>query len=123
MKRALLFALFGLSLLGCDKKPPEQSAVEMSDSESDSAEIARLEAEHPGLFLDPTPDQIAAATPLNNTICPTDGEKNGSMGAPVRVVYKGKVVDLCCGGCPMEFGSDPDHYLALAEANKGPEEK
>lgn len=123
MKRALLFALVGLSLVGCDKKPAEQPAVEMSDSdsESDSAEIARLEAEHPGLFLDPTPEQIAAATALNNTICPTDGEKNGSMGAPVRVVYKGKIVDLCCAGCPAEFGSDPDGYLALAEADKRPE--
>lgn len=121
MNRLLLLALAGLVFIGCDKKPAEQSTVEMSDSESDSAEIARLEAEHPGLFLDPTPEQIAAATPLNNKICPTDGEQNGSMGAPVRVVYKGKVVDLCCAGCPAEFGSDPDGYLALAEADKGPE--
>lgn len=121
MKRALLLAFAGLAFVGCDKKPAEQSVVEMSDTESDSAEIARLEAEHPGLILDPTPAQVAGAIPTGNRVSPTTGETIDSTIAAIPVIYKGKLVNLACASCIAEFGSDPDHYLALAEANKGPE--
>lgn len=114
MRHFAFAALATLSLLGCDKKSAQ------ADAGAPSA-VAALEAAHPGLFLRPTPAQLAAATPLHNPLCPTDGEKIGSMGPAVPVVYEGKVVDLCCSGCPAEFGADPDKYLALAEAGKGPE--
>jgi len=115
MRRLFILTLAAIALVACDKKT---ETSDMAGAESDSAAIANLEASHPGLFLKPTPAQVAAATPLHNPLCPTDGEKNGSMGAPVQVVYKGKVVDLCCSGCPAEFGADPDKFLALAEAGK-----
>jgi YHS domain-containing protein len=39
------------------------------------------------------------------------------MGPAVPVIYKGRVVDLCCPNCLVEFASDPDRYLAVAMAD------
>ena len=33
------------------------------------------------------------------------------------VVYKGRLVELCCGGCVAEFAKDPAKYLAIAQAD------
>jgi YHS domain-containing protein len=69
------------------------------------------------LVLKPTLAQLKAAKPVGNTLCPVSGEKvGGDMGKPVPVVYKGKVVNLCCGGCVKKFAADPAKYLAKAEA-------
>lgn len=78
---------------------------------------AAAASEHPDLQLHPTPEQVAAATPVGNRICPVSGDSLGSMGAPLHVVYKGKLVGLCCNGCPGAFGKDPDAMLAKAEAS------
>lgn len=69
------------------------------------------------LILKPTAEQIAKAHRVGNKHCPTDGEKLGSMGAPIPVIYKGELVELCCGGCPSEFAKDPAKYLAIAKAD------
>lgn len=68
----------------------------------------------------PTKEQLAKATPLNNTICPISKEKIGSMGAAVKVIYKGQIVNLCCMGCPADFAKDPEKYMksVLAEVAK-----
>jgi hypothetical protein len=68
-------------------------------------------------ILNPTAEQIAKAHRVGNKHCPTDGEKLGSMGAPIPVIYKGELVELCCGGCPSEFAKDPAKYLAIAKAD------
>ncbi|MEN9308644.1 MAG: hypothetical protein RL173_2576 [Fibrobacterota bacterium] len=108
-------ALVGL-LAACKKEgakccPAGQgdSAAAMSDSATDSAASE--------LFLDPSPEQIAKAHRVGNKHCPTDGEKLGAMGKPISVIYKGELVELCCAGCPKEFGNDPDKYLAIAKAD------
>ena len=61
----------------------------------------------------PTKEQLAKATPLNNTICPVSKEKIGNMGAAVPVIYKGKIVNLCCNGCPGDFAKDPEKYMKI----------
>lgn len=108
-------ALVGL-LAACKKEgakccPAGQgdSAAAMSDSATDSTVS--------DLVLDPSPEQIAKAHRVGNKHCPTDGEKLGSMGKPISVIYKGELVELCCAGCPKEFGNDPDKYLAIAKAD------
>jgi hypothetical protein len=44
---------------------------------------------------DPPDLDLAAA----QGVCPVTGKRLGSMGTPVRVVVKGRVVFLCCQGC------------------------
>lgn len=65
------------------------------------------------LILKPTKEQLAKASPLNNTICPITKEKIGSMGMAVPVIYKGKVVLFCCMGCPSEFAKNPAKYMKI----------
>jgi hypothetical protein len=104
-----LLAVFVFS--GCDKKTDD---VHHSGKAQGAATNSVAQAD---LFLHPTPEQVAAATPVGNRICPVSGDSLGSMGAPVQVVYKGKLVGLCCSGCPGNFGKDPDALLAKAEAS------
>jgi len=68
------------------------------------------------LVLKPTAAQLKAAKNVGNKICPVSGEKLGGMGKPVEVIYKGKIVNLCCGGCVKSFAKDPAKVLAKAEA-------
>lgn len=86
---------------------------------SDSTAVAGDSAATPdtSLVLKPTAEQIAAAHRVGNKHCPTDGEKLGSMGAPIPVIYKGELVELCCAGCPAEFAKDPAKYLTIAKAD------
>jgi hypothetical protein len=72
------------------------------------------------LVLKPTSEQLAKAVPARNIHCPTDGEKVGSMGPGVPVIYKGRSVLLCCANCPKAFAADPDKYLAVALADTLP---
>jgi len=81
---------------------------------SDSTKVA---APDTSLVLEPTAEQIAKAHRVGNKHCPTDGEKLGSMGAPVPVIYKGELVELCCSGCLTEFANDPAKYLTIAKAD------
>lgn len=67
------------------------------------------------LVLKPDAKRIAAAHAVGNKLCPVTGEEIGSMGKGPMVVYKGKAVQLCCGGCVKTFGKDPAKYLAIAE--------
>lgn len=103
-----LFALIAVS--GCDKKSDDVHHAPQAQGAAASSASAEL-------HLHPTPEQVAAATPVGNRICPVSGDSLGSMGAPLHVVYKGKLVGLCCNGCPGAFGKDPDAMLAKAEAS------
>jgi len=67
------------------------------------------------VILNPTKDQLAKATPLNNTICPITKEKIGAMGAGVPVIYKGQIINFCCGGCPATFAKDPEKYMKVVQ--------
>ena len=93
---------------GSCAKPPASAATTASASDS-------------SLVLKPTSEQLAKAVPARNVHCPTDGEKIGSMGIGVPVIYKGRSVILCCANCPKEFAADPDKYLAVALADTVPD--
>jgi hypothetical protein len=78
------------------------------------------------LVLKPTPAQIKAAVAVGNKECPVSHEAiGGEMGPGKTVVYKGKAVTLCCGGCVKKFAKDPAKFLAEAEgaAKTGGESK
>src|SRR5664279_1890007 len=110
---ALGILLAGILLPSCQDskgsraKPASNASVA---SKSDSS-----------LVLEPTPEQLAKAVPARNVHCPTDGEKIGSMGPGVPVIYKGRTVLLCCPACPKEFAADPAKYLAVALADTIPD--
>lgn len=67
------------------------------------------------LVLKPSAAQIKAAKALDNPECPVSQEANGSMGAGRTVIYQGKAVKLCCGGCVKKFAKDPAKFTAEAE--------
>ncbi|HEV3163932.1 MAG TPA: heavy metal-binding domain-containing protein, partial [Isosphaeraceae bacterium] len=53
-------------------------------------------------------DQALAAHQRN---CPVTGKPLGSMGTPVRLLFKGKTVFLCCEGCEDKFLKNPGKLL------------
>lgn len=65
------------------------------------------------LILKPSKEQLSKTTALNNKICPISKEKIGAMGAAVPVVYKGKIINLCCTGCSKDFAKDPAKYMKI----------
>jgi len=105
MSKLIFFLCLPLALFASCSSPAAKSASNA------------VPAPDPTLVLKPTPAQLAAARPVHNLHCPTDGEVIGSMGPAVPVIYKGRVVDLCCPNCLVEFASDPDRYLAVAMAD------
>jgi hypothetical protein len=73
------------------------------------------------LVLKPTAEQVKAAHPVGNKMCPVTGDEiGGSMGPGKTVIYKGQAVQLCCGSCVKKFAKDPDMYLAKAEKSAKP---
>ena len=54
-------------------------------------------------------DQLALY-PLKT--CPVSGEKLGSMGDPLDILYKNRLVRLCCKGCLKKFRKDPSKFIA-----------
>jgi Cu(I)/Ag(I) efflux system membrane fusion protein len=53
-----------------------------------------------------------AAIVKRQKICPVTGLVLGSMGKPLRETHAGRVVFLCCAGCPDKFRARPDYYVA-----------
>lgn len=49
-------------------------------------------------------------------VCIVGGEKLGSMGEPVSLIYQGQQVKFCCGGCQPEFEKDPVKFLKKLSA-------
>jgi YHS domain-containing protein len=48
--------------------------------------------------------------------CVVSGDKLGSMGDPVELVFAGRLVRLCCKGCVEDFEADPHTYLKKLDA-------
>lgn len=49
---------------------------------------------------------------------PVTDERLGSMGAPVKLMIKDKLVFICCGGYTKKAETDPDKTLAKIEELK-----
>ena len=46
------------------------------------------------------------------TKCPISGEDLGDMGKPIDLVYKNRLVRLCCKMCIKDFRKNPDKVIA-----------
>lgn len=44
--------------------------------------------------------------------CPVTGQPLGSMGAPPKLIVKGKPLFVCCAGCSGKVNANPDAYLS-----------
>lgn len=57
------------------------------------------------------------AVNVGNKTCPVSGREIGpdSGMAPATYTYKGKVYNLCCGGCISLFKADPEKYSQIAD--------
>ena len=61
------------------------------------------------------------AVEVGNKICPVSGEKvpapgeKGPMGGPVKIMYKGRIYNLCCPMCVKNFKKNPEKYSAIAD--------
>lgn len=64
--------------------------------------------------INPSKEQLSKAKPMHNTVCPISGEKLGSMGKPIPVIYKGQIINLCCMGCQADFEKNPEKYYQIA---------
>ena len=53
-------------------------------------------------------------------ICPVTEELLGSMGVPLKVDVKGRVVFICCSGCRDPLLAEPEKYLAVLDAANQP---
>jgi YHS domain-containing protein len=59
--------------------------------------------------------QQARDVDVGNKTCPISGRQIGQMGPPYKEEYKGKIYNLCCGGCQSTFESDPEKYSKIAQ--------
>jgi len=53
----------------------------------------------------------ANAVEVGNKICPVAGNKVTG----VKILYKGKIYNLCCSMCIQDFKNDPEKYSAIAD--------
>ena len=62
-------------------------------------------------------ETTVAPVVVGNKVCPVTGNAiaEADMGKNT-VVYEGKVYNLCCAACPVEFNKDPKMYVAKVEA-------
>ena len=52
---------------------------------------------------------------VGNKHCPVSGREIGAMGPAFKYQYNGKIYNLCCGGCPKTFATNPEKYAKIAE--------
>ncbi|MGB6220078.1 hypothetical protein [Haloferula sp.] len=59
-----------------------------------------------------TGGMASGTKPYTKDVCIVTGNKLGSMGTPVSMVYEGQEVKLCCKPCVAKFKADPQRYLS-----------
>lgn len=61
------------------------------------------------------------AVEVGNKVCPVSGNKvpvlgqKGEMGGAVKIMYKGRIYNLCCPMCIKDFKKYPEKYSKIAE--------
>lgn len=116
----LIFAAsLTLGATGCSKSAPPPAAsqpVPAADTHTqhDHADHTGHQdqgaADEADAFASLSPEDRAAAE--KQRVCPVTGEPLGTMGPPIKVTVKDRVVFLCCEGCRDSLMKDPDKYLA-----------
>lgn len=59
-----------------------------------------------------TGSSMSGTKPYTKDTCIVTGNKLGSMGTPVSLVYEGQEIKLCCRPCVAKFKADPQRYLS-----------
>ena len=54
---------------------------------------------------------VAEVKPYPSDVCIVSGNKLGSMGTPVTIIYNGQEVKFCCKPCVAKFNRNPEKYL------------
>jgi hypothetical protein len=113
---SILPAVLVVLFVGCGDTHPAQ--VIKNDSAGTNAvapkESVNVVAEDaPGLKeLDEADRELSKKQKL----CPISGESLGSMGPPVKMTVKGRVIFLCCSGCVADVKKDEDGTLKKVDA-------
>jgi YHS domain-containing protein len=115
---ALAIALLGVlasGLMAGNQDGPWQRAGRQNDSPTTSLRPAPSSGQASLLAeAKPTDKELIA----QQKTCPVSDQPLGSMGKPVKVIYKGRTVFLCCRGCKKTFLADPEKYLKKLDEKK-----
>jgi hypothetical protein len=117
MKRrfVLAFALGGLAvwaLAGCQSKTaPETAPVPKAAPQADVVVLSKMVQ---GVAEKLSDEDRALAD--KQAKCPVTDQALGSMGEPIKMKVKGRIVFLCCEGCVPAIEKDPDKFLAKLDA-------
>jgi YHS domain-containing protein len=83
---------------------------------NDAASLKTFKAD-PGKYL-PAVDAALISQQLPHyplKTCVVSGEALGEMGAPLDVLYRNRLVRLCCKGCKKDFKKNPSALIAKVE--------
>lgn len=114
MIKYLVAGILAVSIFACGKKEEAAKTMETGTQEmqrheghrhgTEGAEKVKEEAE--GLIMRTArADEVGKAA-----VCPVMGTKFKVQANTEAADYKGKSYFFCCGGCPGEFGKNPDKY-------------
>lgn len=63
-----------------------------------------------------TEEETQTLPNVGNKVCPVSGEAiGGDMGEGVKLVYNGKIYNLCCPMCQKSFRQEPEKFSKIAE--------
>jgi len=62
--------------------------------------------------------ETVAAYPFD--VCVVSGEKLGSMGEPIRIVYQSQEIKFCCKDCVKEFEASPEEFMVKIMSGETP---
>lgn len=94
--------------------PPQRQAM---------AGAPRFAAVEPGAQFAAANHATGQQPPTNESAqgtCPVTGAKLGSMGEPVPVTVRGRVVYVCCAGCVNKLLANPDRYMHSESSGYAP---
>ena len=98
---AVLVMCLSATLIGCGQASEQDVSVKAGSAQPDTSALPSAEFD---------------GEPYPLSVCVVSGEKLGSMGDPVTMVYEGRQIKFCCAGCKGDFEKEPAKYLAMIDA-------
>src|SRR5207302_7018341 len=115
--RVLLVTTILALAAGCSTAPSDMTQHNPALTQSNETATGESDAEIRAELAKLSPEDRAAAE-AQRWCAVNTGERLGGMGPPVKLVIKGELVFLCCGGCRKRAEVDPDKTLAKVEELK-----
>ena len=116
-------ALIGL-LAGCkasgQPQAPSVAADPVQQAPIASGPTPLAGQNQPAMATSWAPRRAAPANDAARGTCPVTGAELGSMGRPIPVAVRGKVVYVCCAGCVDKLLANPDRYLSMEGSGYAP---